>query len=256
MNGPDMDEISLVTALRPAPPADAEQIRQRARSRLEVALTGAGPHRRARLSRNRRWVVLGAAAAAAAIAAVIAVPAALPGGGGSIVTKAWAVTRSPDGATVTVTIKQTLSDQAGLQRALRADGVPAYVRPMSRCGEWLPVGGLEEIRTNDWKRCCSRLPETRTTTSQRSSSTLRRCRKAGRSSSAGARSHTAACGCRRSSCATTSRWYASGPPPAAVPRRVTGNPQRRPVTTARCSGGWPIVRRLPVQGVDLGYCAR
>jgi hypothetical protein len=151
MNGADMDEISLVTALRPGPPADAEQIRQRARGRLEVALTGAGPNRQGRLSRNRRWLVVGAAAAAVALGAVIAVPAALPGSGGSIVTKAWAVTRSPDGSTVTVTIDQTLSDWAGLQRALRAEGVPAYVRPMTTCGDWLPPGGLKEIRVNDWK---------------------------------------------------------------------------------------------------------
>jgi hypothetical protein len=151
MNGPDVDEISLVAALRPGPPADVELIRQRARGRLGVALTGAGPCRQGRQWRNRRWLVLGAAAAAVAVGAVIAVPATLPGSGGSIVTKAWAVTRSPDGSTITVTINRTLRDQAGLQRALRAEGVPAYVRSMSRCREWSPVGGLKEIRVNDWK---------------------------------------------------------------------------------------------------------
>jgi hypothetical protein len=145
-----MDEIRMVTALRPGPPADAEKIRQRARRRLEVALAGAGPYRRGGLSRYRRRLVLGAAAAAAAVGAVVAVPAVLPGSAGSIVTKAWAVTRSPDG-TITVTIKQTLRDQTALQRALRAEGVPAYVRSMRGCAYWEPMGGLEEIRANDLK---------------------------------------------------------------------------------------------------------
>jgi hypothetical protein len=150
MNGQDIDDISIVAALRPAPPADAEQIRQRARRRLEVALAGAGPYRLGRLRRNRHRLALGLAATAAVVGAVIAVPAVLPGSAGSIVTKAWAVTRSPDG-TITVTIKQTLSDQAALQRALRAEGVPAYVRSMNGCRYWEPAGGLQEIRANDVK---------------------------------------------------------------------------------------------------------
>jgi len=71
------------------------------------------------------------------VRALIAVPATLPGRAGSLVTKARAVLRDP-GGTITVTIPKTLSDQAGLQRALRADRVPASVRSMSGCQYWEP----------------------------------------------------------------------------------------------------------------------
>lgn len=140
----------MFTALRPAPPADAEQTRQRARLRLDAALMAAGSPGPARsFLRTRRPVVLAAAAVAAATCAAIAVPAVLPGSTGSFVTPAWAVRQSP-GGTITVTIRKTLSDQAGLQRALRADGVPAYVRSMSGCQYWEPRGGIKQIRQN-WK---------------------------------------------------------------------------------------------------------
>ena len=144
-----MDEISMVAALRPVPPADAEQIRERARIRLDAALTTGGPYRRAGALRGRRSVMLAATVVAVVIAAVLAVPALLPGGAGSFVTKAWAVQRGPNG-TITVTIRKTLTDQAGLQRALRADGVPAYVRSMAGCKYWQPRDGLKQTR-QDWK---------------------------------------------------------------------------------------------------------
>jgi hypothetical protein len=145
-----MDEVSIFTALRPAPPADAEKTRQRARLRLDAAITAAGSPGSARaLRKRRRPVVLSAAAVAAAACAAIVVPAVLPGSTGSFATPAWAVQRSSDG-TITITIRKTLSDQAGLQRALRADGVPAYVRSMSGCQYWEPQGGIKQIR-QDWK---------------------------------------------------------------------------------------------------------
>jgi hypothetical protein len=144
VNETDMDVISTLTAARPAPPADAEQIRQRARGRLEATLLAAEPHRPVRSSRSRRWMVLGAAGLTAAAGAAIAVPAVLPSGAGPFVTKAWAVTRGP-GGTVTITINQALGDQAELQRVLRADGVPAYVRSMSRCAIWKPRGGFGQM---------------------------------------------------------------------------------------------------------------
>ena len=99
---------------------------RRARLRLGAALAAAEPGHPARPARNRRKLAFGAAVAAAA-AAAIAVPALLPGSGGPLVTRAWAVTRSPGGA-ITVTVGKALRDQAGLQRALRADGVPG-LRP-------------------------------------------------------------------------------------------------------------------------------
>jgi hypothetical protein len=64
----------------------------------------------------------------ATTAAAIVVPAMLPAGaGGAFASKAWAVDRNSDG-TVTFTVAEQFSDPAGLQRALRADGVPAFVR--------------------------------------------------------------------------------------------------------------------------------
>ena len=150
MDQPDTNEIRMLTAVRPAPPADLEQIRRRARLRLGAALAAAEPGHPARPARNRRKLAFGAAVAAAA-AAAIAVPALLPGSGGPLVTRAWAVTRSPGGA-ITVTVGKALRDQAGLQRALRADGVPAYVRPLTnRCPAWGPQGGSSRVRQADRK---------------------------------------------------------------------------------------------------------
>lgn len=144
-----MDEISMFTALRPTPPDDLEQIRQRARRQLNEALTASASPSPARASwRNRRTGLLAGAAVAAVACASIAVPAMLPGSAGSFVTSAWAVRRSADG-TITVTIRKALRDQAGLQRALRADGVPAYVRSMAGCRYWEPQGGIGQIR-HDW----------------------------------------------------------------------------------------------------------
>lgn len=145
MNQPATDEITMVTALRPDPPADAEQIRQRAGRRLEVALTAAPPCHAARPSRSRK-VIFGAAAVATAAGAAIVVPAVLPGSAGPLVTSAWAVTRGPGGAvTVTFPFRRALRDQAALQRTLRADGIPAYVRSMRGCAYWKPQGGLSQI---------------------------------------------------------------------------------------------------------------
>lgn len=130
-----MDEITMFTAIRPAPPAEAEPTRQRARIRLEGALGATGGRRRGSDRRRaglgrfrfRRPVLLaGAAAAAVAACAAIVVPAVLPSGGaGSLVTAAWAVQRNADG-TVTVTLKDVF-DLGGLQQALASDGVPARV---------------------------------------------------------------------------------------------------------------------------------
>jgi hypothetical protein len=144
-----MDEISMFTQLRPEPPADADQIRERARRQLDAAITAAESPRPARtFRRNRRRLMLSAAAVTVAAGAVIAVPALLPdSAGSSLVTPAWAVQQSPHG-TITITIRKTLSNQAGLQRALRADGVPAYVRSMAGCQSWEPPGGIRQIRTN------------------------------------------------------------------------------------------------------------
>lgn len=146
-----MDEVSMFTALRPAPLDDASQIRERARARLDAELTAGAPAPVRAHRRRRRPLVLAATAAAvaAAAAAAIAVPTLLPGGPRPFITSAWAVQPGQGGAII-VTINKTLRDQAALQRALRADGVPAYVRSMSGCKYWEPRGGLRQIR-HDWK---------------------------------------------------------------------------------------------------------
>jgi hypothetical protein len=125
-----MDEIGMFTALRPQPgPLDIS----RARDRVAATITGA-PDRR-RVSHTRRFAIAGGLAAAGAAAAIM-VPAALPNGdGGAFTGTAWAVDNQPNG-TVTISLKQEFRDPAGLERALRADGITAYVRsaPMITSG--------------------------------------------------------------------------------------------------------------------------
>lgn len=92
--------------------------------------------RRGRVLRARRRgyraTALAGAAALAAVAAVTAVnlgpPARIVLGSprhGDVALDAWTVTIGPDHAII-VTVRQ-LSDAAGLQRTLRADGIPARV---------------------------------------------------------------------------------------------------------------------------------
>jgi len=116
-----MDEITMFATLRPADPAQPEQIRRRAQARLEDAL-----RKPPGLRRYRRPVLLAAAAAAVAACAAIVVPAILPAGdSGSVVTAAWAVERQPDG-TVAVTLNDVF-DLSGLQQALADAGIQAKV---------------------------------------------------------------------------------------------------------------------------------
>jgi hypothetical protein len=135
-----MDEISMFAGLRPAAPADAdaEAIRAAVRGRVTSVLAEADPAARGdrpparrsptgpRRSPVRRRAIIGGGLAAAAAAAAIAVPAWLPGPDGNALAKAWAVERNSDG-TVTVAVSQQFNDPAGLQRALAADGITAFV---------------------------------------------------------------------------------------------------------------------------------
>src|SRR5258708_14906144 len=110
-----MDEIKMFTALRPAAPDDADEIRVRARARLEAAITAVparSPARAIATRKNRRPIVLTGAAVVVAAGAAIVVPAVLPAGhSGSYVTAAWALQPSADG-TITVTINRALTHQA------------------------------------------------------------------------------------------------------------------------------------------------
>jgi hypothetical protein len=133
-----MDEISMFAELRPAPPADADAIRAAVRGRVTSVLSEADPAARGRRPRAwrssagprrppvRRRVLIGGGLVAAAAVAAIAVPAWLPGSGDTVMAKAWAVERNSDG-TITIAVSQQFNDPAGLQRALAANGITAFV---------------------------------------------------------------------------------------------------------------------------------
>ena len=124
-----MDEISMFTALRPPPPAGAETMRAAVLERVEGVLRDAGdaaPARPSRPRRRHRLLVAGGIATAVAAAAIV-VPAVLPGGTNeTFITNAWAVERNGDGS-VTFSVSKQFDDPAGLQRALKANGVTAFV---------------------------------------------------------------------------------------------------------------------------------
>lgn len=148
-----MDELTLFGELAPPPPADAAEMCARARERLTGkvaqagmvaqaravaqagALTGAAPPS---ARRGRRRLALAGAVVVAAAGAAVVVPAVVPGGGSvPLVTKAWAVQRNGDG-TVTLRLRQIFKP-AGLEQALRAEGVPAVVRVTHAHDPLLPI---------------------------------------------------------------------------------------------------------------------
>jgi hypothetical protein len=127
-----MDEITMFRTLRPEPPADADVMLSAARGRLAAAAGAPAPR-----ESWPRWRLpaaggIVAAVASAAVAASMVVSAGPPGvrpshtGTGTVVTAAWVVHKDPSGS-VTVWIRQ-LTDPSGLQRALEAGGVRAFVR--------------------------------------------------------------------------------------------------------------------------------
>ncbi len=126
-----MDEITMYTALRPQAPGNAGELTGAVRQRVAGEF-GPPPRRgrrvpgRGRPGRRRLLLAAGAVAAAAAAAIAIVQAAGPERGTGQFVTAAWVVRHNANG-TVKVTLKQA-RDAAGLQRALRADGIPAYVR--------------------------------------------------------------------------------------------------------------------------------
>jgi hypothetical protein len=104
---------------------------RRQRSSVRMATPVEQVISRGRALRTRRRVSgLAAGALAVTAVAVLAMTALLPGSHQAsrqplAQLAAWTVTKGPDG-TITVTVRQ-LRDPAGLQRRLRADGVPATV---------------------------------------------------------------------------------------------------------------------------------
>jgi hypothetical protein len=125
-----MDEIDLYTTLRTQEAFDLTPYRERARARLAEEMAGSGSRARARRFASLpvpARTALAAGGAALAVGGAVVLPTVLSPGheGGSLVTSAWAVQARKDG-TVKVTIKDA-SDPAGLQRALRALGINAFV---------------------------------------------------------------------------------------------------------------------------------
>jgi hypothetical protein len=127
-----VDEITTLRELRPAPTAaDLEAMRRAARQRFAAGT------RSDRARRGRRPVLAGGLAAAAAASAatvlVLTSGSAVPGRqatghAGTVVTTAWTVREDADG-TVTIYLRE-YANPAGLQQALRADGINAIVRPV------------------------------------------------------------------------------------------------------------------------------
>ena len=131
-----MSDINALRELRPVPPqAELEAMRMAARERF---IAGAAPKQVPR--RWRRPVLAGGistaavAAGAAAVLVLTSGPGVVPGrheaAGHSrtVVTTAWTVSEDADG-TVSIYLHE-YANPAGLQRALRADGVNAIVRPI------------------------------------------------------------------------------------------------------------------------------
>ncbi len=123
-----MDELTLYRGLRPDPP-DLAPVQARARARVLGGLSPS-PSR----PRRRRRFVLTAAVATACAGAVTATVLLTEGGAQPARTPhpaqpggpAWTVNQL-SGKAVRVTVRE-LNHPAELQRALRADGVPADVR--------------------------------------------------------------------------------------------------------------------------------
>lgn len=130
-----MDEMKLLEDFRaPVVPPDAD-ILARARSHMLAGNRARAGGRALGLGMRGRWPKLALAGTVAAAAVTLSV--VLPGGaGGTFVTKAWAVERNANG-TVTVTVRQQIQDPAGLQQALRHDGITAFVQvhPLTNRGQ-------------------------------------------------------------------------------------------------------------------------
>jgi len=145
-----MDEITMFAGLRPDGPGDAEfaTAQAGARERLATRVVRERTVRRPAVRRPavRRWrlgVTAGMLAAAAGGAAAVALSAggAPPVHLGSIVTAAWTV-RQAANETVIIEIRK-FADPAGLQRALRAEGVRAQVRGIPVTIVSSPAGLIE-----------------------------------------------------------------------------------------------------------------
>jgi hypothetical protein len=115
--------LSDLVSLIPLMPAD------------QAHATGSAPQLAAR--RRNPWprrLALTGAVAAAVVGGVLVVPVS-DGDNAPVASAAWSVDQLPDGH-VRVTIRQ-LSDPAGLERRLRAAGVPSVIRAATpSCARW------------------------------------------------------------------------------------------------------------------------
>ena len=137
-----MDEITMFSMVRPAPPTPSEADAMRAAGRARLADTprsGGAPGRRLAQAPGRRLAqapgrrlavtAVASASVAAAVAATVALthgtPAPIPRA--SIVTADWAVQRAATGL-VTVTMSRAFGDPAGLEQALRSEGITMIIK--------------------------------------------------------------------------------------------------------------------------------
>lgn len=131
---PDQSDIPALARLLPAAPAHLapdrrDALRDQVLAAIRTSAEPSPPPRRVARRRRFGWTLAGAAAVAAGTMALGLLGGQAPA--------AWAVSR--DGATVHVTIHDP-SHTAGLDQALRADGVPATLIPVTTsCTEPAPT---------------------------------------------------------------------------------------------------------------------
>jgi hypothetical protein len=141
-----MNDNELITALR----------EQRDKVPMNTPVEQIISRGRAVRARRRIPRVAGAlgAAAAVAFAVSVALPAGHPASEPRAQLAAWTVARQADGS-IQVTIRE-LRDPAGLQRTLRADGVPASVtftgQENPACQPYLGAGGNMAVSDRAWRR--------------------------------------------------------------------------------------------------------
>ncbi len=129
-----MDEITTLREMRPAPTAaELDAMRVAARQRFLAETGSRAAHRKWRMPALAGGLTAAAAASTAAALVLTNGPATVPGQHATrqtqtVVTTAWTVREDADG-TVTVYLRQ-YANPAGLQQALQADGINAFVRPV------------------------------------------------------------------------------------------------------------------------------
>ena len=141
-----MDEITLFKTIQPAPPGDADAVRQAARARLAAAMSR--PQRPA-WHRRRPLVLSAGAAVSVAAAASLLLTVGWPAGDQApgavhVNLAAWSVNTNPNG-TVSFKVRK-ISDPTRLEHVLAEAGVPAIVRWGENCRAQRRIVGAQAAR--------------------------------------------------------------------------------------------------------------